>query len=355
MNKKVSVLVPCYNSQAFIRKTIPSLLNQSYKNLEIILIDDGSTDDTFAILTEIAETDSRIKLYKNEINLGLINTLNKALNLSTGDFIARFDADDYLTTDRILNQINIFSNYKDVDFITSYADYYDSKGRYHSFVETFLGTTALSAKFIGLFETPLLHAGLLIKSNIIKKIKYTESQSALHVEDYVLFMNLLCEGYQLKVLTSKQNRYHYTRNANSVSHGNKNLQNENLISYSRLMIENICKIKIDDNLHRQIELRNYKDWGYLNLVNGIKLLKDIRKVYHKRYQDELSQMAKVEINTWVALRSTKMIVLTFINVPIKLKFSIVYVLFTEITIFTELRFYHSVFNRLIGILNNYKK
>lgn len=354
MVSKVSVIVPCYNVGAFVRKTIPTLLNQTYTCLEIILIDDGSTDNTYEILEELAQSDARIMLVKNDYNLGLIKTLNKALNLSTGDFVARFDADDYITHERISNQLQVLEIDPTVDLITSYADYYNSKGKYHSFVETFLGTRNLSAKFIGLFETPLLHAGLLIRADLIKQIKYDESPISHHIEDYVLFMNLLCSEKKLVVLTDKQNRYHYTRNFVSVSNKNKALQNENVIEYSALMLHKILNIKLDDKTHRQIQLRNFTDWGYQNLVNGIDALKEVRESYFSEYNKEISSIEKHEIKTWVALRSLKMMVLTFLNGSAITKVSVLYVLFKQITIFTKLRVFKSMFNRLIGQINNHR-
>ena len=352
MLKTVSVIVPCYNVGAFVRKTIPTLLNQTYQCLEIILIDDGSTDNTFEVLEELSFIDSRILLVKNDHNLGLIKTLNNALSLSTGDYVARFDADDYLTPDRINNQINVVEQDPSVDLVTTFSDYYDYKGRYHSFVETFMGTGNFSATFIGLFETPLLHAGLLIKASIIKQIGYNESEIAHHIEDYVLFMNLLCSGKKLVVLTEKQNRYHYTRNFTSVSNKNKELQNEHVIAYSALILKDILNIELDNTTHRQIELRNFSDWSYANLVKGISALKGIKKEYVAKYSNEISNQDKKEIQTWVALRSLKMIVITFLHVSIIAKASVLYVLFREIAIFTELRAYRSIFNRVIGQLNN---
>lgn len=352
MVNKVSVIVPCYNVGAFVRKTIPTLLNQTYTGLEIILVDDGSTDNTYEILEELAQSDSRIMLVKNDSNMGLIKTLNKALTLSTGAFIARFDADDYLTPERIRNQLQVLALDPTVDFVTSYADYYNNKGKYHSFVETFLGTRNLSAKFIGLFETPLLHAGLLIRADLIKQIKYDESPSAHHIEDYVLFMKLLCNENKLEVLTDKSNRYHYTRNFVSVSNKNKALQNENVIEYSALMLKEILNIELEGKIHRQIQLRNFTNWGYKNLVNGIAALKGVREAYFSKYNKEISSLEKHEIKTWVALRSLKMIVFTLLNSSITTKVSVLYVLFKEITIFTKLRVFKSMFNRVIGQINN---
>ncbi|MDG6099384.1 glycosyltransferase [Alteromonas sp. ZYF713] len=92
---KVSILVPVFKAETFIRVAINSLLAQTWTNIEIIAVDDCSPDDSFKILQEIAEKDSRLKVFKNEVNLGAYGTRNKALSLAGGDFITVHDSDDW--------------------------------------------------------------------------------------------------------------------------------------------------------------------------------------------------------------------------------------------------------------------
>ena len=92
---KVSILVPVFKAETFIRVAINSLLAQTWTNIEIIAVDDCSPDDSFKILQEIAEKDSRLKVFKNEVNLGAYGTRNKALSLACGDFITVHDSDDW--------------------------------------------------------------------------------------------------------------------------------------------------------------------------------------------------------------------------------------------------------------------
>lgn len=101
MNKLVSVLVPAYNVSSYVREALSSVLAQTYKHLEIIVIDDGSTDNTGEILNQLAKSDTRLRIIHNEKNIGIIKTLNKGLNLAKGDYIARMDADDLIVPDWI--------------------------------------------------------------------------------------------------------------------------------------------------------------------------------------------------------------------------------------------------------------
>ena len=94
-----SILIPAYNKAKCIRRCLASVLNQSFGNIEIIIVDDGSTDDTYTILSEYAQSDARIKLFQNEKNSSLIVSRLKAMKNAKGKYILLLDSDDYLSTD----------------------------------------------------------------------------------------------------------------------------------------------------------------------------------------------------------------------------------------------------------------
>lgn len=100
----ISVLIPTYNVSRFIREAIGSVLNQTYTALEVIIVDDCSTDNTYEILKELAGVDQRIKLFKNDSNKKIAETLNFALKQVSGRFIARMDGDDISAANRIERQ-----------------------------------------------------------------------------------------------------------------------------------------------------------------------------------------------------------------------------------------------------------
>lgn len=102
--KKVSVVIPAYNCEQFVQESIDSILNQTYRNLEILIADDASTDHTRAIIETIS--DPRIALHHNEVNQGYLKTANKLLQLSSGDYITFQDADDWSDLNRIREQVS---------------------------------------------------------------------------------------------------------------------------------------------------------------------------------------------------------------------------------------------------------
>lgn len=98
MNKKISVIVAVYNTEKYIEKCLRSLLNQTYQNLEIIVVDDGSTDNSKEVLKKYSHND-KIKLIYNKKNSGLSYSRNVGLENATGDYIGYIDSDDYVDLD----------------------------------------------------------------------------------------------------------------------------------------------------------------------------------------------------------------------------------------------------------------
>ena len=94
MKPDISVIMSVYNGETYLKEAIESVRNQTFKNWELIVINDCSTDSTAEILAELSSRDERIKVHTNEVNLKLQTSLNKAVSLSQGKYIARMDADD---------------------------------------------------------------------------------------------------------------------------------------------------------------------------------------------------------------------------------------------------------------------
>lgn len=101
---KVSVLLPVYNAADYVAASIQSVLNQTYHDLELIIIDDGSTDESAAVIRRLAESDSRVR-FKSRENFGFARTLNEMIDMAMGELIARLDADDEALPERIAAQV----------------------------------------------------------------------------------------------------------------------------------------------------------------------------------------------------------------------------------------------------------
>lgn len=115
MNKKVSIVVPIYNVENYVLKCIETLTNQTYKNIEIILVNDGSTDNSYKIAQKAALTDNRIKLYTKE-NGGVSDARNFGIKKATGDYLILVDSDDTIDINAIFKTVNILEKH-DADMI----------------------------------------------------------------------------------------------------------------------------------------------------------------------------------------------------------------------------------------------
>jgi glycosyltransferase involved in cell wall biosynthesis len=122
---KVSVLMPAYNCQNYISKAINSILNQTHSNFELLICDDGSTDNTGVIIDSF--TDKRIKKFKNEANKGYLKTYNFLLTRAATDFVTFQDADDWSAETRLEEQLHVFEKHKDVYLTACNGGFYYSE------------------------------------------------------------------------------------------------------------------------------------------------------------------------------------------------------------------------------------
>jgi len=126
-NDLISIITPFKNSSEYIKDCIESIINQSYKNWELIIIDDYSTDNSFEIVSQISEIDNRIKLHKNNNKNGIISALRIGLNKSSGDYITRMDSDDLMMPNK-LEELHNKLKKKGKGFVATSKVKYFSKG-----------------------------------------------------------------------------------------------------------------------------------------------------------------------------------------------------------------------------------
>jgi len=128
----LSVLMPVYNAEKFLREAMESILNQSFTDFEFLIVDDGSTDSSPEIIRSFS--DPRIRLYKNEINLGISATLNRGIDLAEADLIARMDADDIAHRERLEKQYEFVNTYPDGALYSCWAAEITEEGKHlHAF------------------------------------------------------------------------------------------------------------------------------------------------------------------------------------------------------------------------------
>lgn len=188
---QVSVILPVYNAAAYLKESIDSILAQTFTDFEFVIINDGSTDRSEGIIKEY--NDERIKYYKNEGNKGLIYTLNKAIDVAEGAFIARMDADDIALPQRLQEQVAWLRERPATDIVASFSDEIDGSG-------TSVGYFAADRKTVTAKQIRnklpvhncLTHPTVLGRALVFKHYKYSYTQP--NIEDYDLWLRLSADG-----------------------------------------------------------------------------------------------------------------------------------------------------------------
>lgn len=121
MTNDLTVIMPMYNADKFIEETVESIVNQTYKNFDVIILDDNSTDRSYEIAKELTRLDVRFQVIKNEVNQGYLKSTNRLLSLVKTKYCAFWDADDTCDKDRFFLQIDYLKNNPDCDLVGSYC------------------------------------------------------------------------------------------------------------------------------------------------------------------------------------------------------------------------------------------
>lgn len=219
----VSVLIPCYNVEKYVTEAVKSISNQTYQNLEIITINDCSSDNTLLILEQLAKEDSRIRVISNEENLKLIKTLNKGIGLCNGEYIARMDADDISLPTRIEKEVDFLERNKDHDIVSTLFYAFPSENPdKKSFHHSPLKDSELRA-FI-LFKSGICHPAVMIRKRVFTDLGLKFESEYLHVEDYALWSEAI---YKTKIANIGEPLLLYRVHQQQVSSLHENLQLEN--------------------------------------------------------------------------------------------------------------------------------
>ena len=188
----VSIIMPVYNAAPYLAEAVDSILNQTYKNFEFIIIDDASTDGSSDILAGYAGRNKRIKLLKNKRNLGISESAKKLITASKGDFIARMDADDIALPDRIARQVAHLQKHKQTVALGGRCVLIDKNGKV-------IGSKKFPTKFADIYRyifefVPLQQPTLMIAKNRLPKnfVYYKDGMNT--AEEVELFFKLFMHG-----------------------------------------------------------------------------------------------------------------------------------------------------------------
>lgn len=249
MKDLISVIVPIYNVSQYLKQCIDSIINQTYKNLEIILIDDGSTDNCLEIMREYEKSDNRIKCYTRE-NKGLLYTRIDGVNKATGEYVIFVDSDDWIELNTIEILYNKIINYSADMVKCSYRMVFENRiiDEIRKENDTIYEKESLNKIYEELASNYIFHSAWsqLIKAEIIKKYIVNCDYSISMGEDLEINTHLL--NKYSKVVVTNDLLYNYRYNDSSIS---------NSISYDKTKKRIIDTIKAYSNLSSFI-YENYK-------------------------------------------------------------------------------------------------
>ena len=233
MLKKVTVLMPVYNSEKYLKESIDSILNQTYENFELLILDDASTDNSVKIINSYK--DDRIKLFKNEKNKGISYTRNKGVELATGEFIALMDSDDISKKNRLEVEVKFLEKYTEFDVVSSRAEVLNGEKLYktHKKIEEFeLANIQL------MFRDVIINPASMFRKEFINKnnIRYREENFV--AEDYDFWVE--CAKFTNIAILSEALLIYRTghKNTSSLSLKNNYIERKNLIDKIRVQCLN---------------------------------------------------------------------------------------------------------------------
>jgi glycosyltransferase involved in cell wall biosynthesis len=182
---RVSVVMSVYNGDRFLRKAVDSILDQTYRDLELVVIDDGSTDGSAAILAGIA--DRRVRVVR-QANAGLTRSLNRGIGLSSGAYVARMDADDVAHPRRLERQVAFMDAHPEVGLLGTAYDEIDAEDRVVGRRVFPTDDATLRATLIR--YNPFFHASVMMRRDLLQEVGVYDERIPSSVQDYELWFRI---------------------------------------------------------------------------------------------------------------------------------------------------------------------
>lgn len=224
MLPKVTVLMTIYNGEIYLKECMDSVLNQTFKDFEFLIVDDCSTDGSKAIIKSYK--DNRIRLIENEKNLSQVRSLNIGLDEAAGEYIARMDQDDIMERHRLKKQVDFLNRRPDISVVGTWGQVIDENGRIFTSVrlpvrnEEIIGAVLSCAFF-------LMHPSAAFRKDaVINAGKYNEKIA--FSEDYNLWSRLLLKRHKIENIPEYLIKFRYHKNSSSRQFSNTQMDNVRL-------------------------------------------------------------------------------------------------------------------------------
>lgn len=304
----VSIVLPCFNAERFLDATMDSLAGQTHRNLEIVALDDGSTDRTLGILTEWAGRDQRIRILPADTNRGLIATLNRGVQAAQGEFIARMDADDLAAPTRISRQLELLLTEPGFDLVGTGIRVVDADTGRPLTPRPVRCSGPAGARFAALFTNPVAHMTVLVRREVMRRYAYGVGSHSLHTEDYELWTRMLSDG--VRIANLDEMLVTVRASCAGVSLGNEQMQIENFVRCALAHLRRATGVTPGPGVHRVLVNRLDSTVSPKDLREGLGLLDQLAR----RAVAE-SPQARADIYRTAALQELDIILQALIKCP----------------------------------------
>ena len=194
---EISIVLPVYNGSKTVEKSIMSIVNQTFQNWELVIVDDGSVDDSFHLCQEIAQQEKRISLYKNETNLGLAATMNRLVGLAKGKYIGVQEHDDFAMPYRLQMEWDLLESKPEIGLVSGIAELLDDDGQVFM---TFPGILANGNQYpqdkkqmvayLFINHTKVVNAACMFRKSIVDAMPMPFDEQAKQAIDLQFFLHL---------------------------------------------------------------------------------------------------------------------------------------------------------------------
>ena len=289
---RVSVILPVRNGMPYLPMAVESILSQTFGDFELIIVDDASTDSTPECLAEL--TDPRVRVIRNERNLGVSKSLNKALALARGEYIARQDADDLSFPKRLAKQVAFLDSHPEVGLLGSDLDIIDQNG---VVVVPSSGVphADIDIKWQLLFKCPMPHSSIMVRPQVLAQFGcYPEAAEFRYAEDYELWSRVT---EVIKAANLPDVLIQWRANMASVSSRHDEPQREQMRTMSlnnirRTMGVDVCQQAFDDAnaLFRSARGR-YLQLPPARLRAALSFLEALQESFYAKYRFSRAEVA----------------------------------------------------------------
>lgn len=290
----VSVIISTYNEEKYIIDSINSILNQNYKNIEVIVVDDASTDNTVNLIKNLKN--DKIKLYINDVNKKLAYNLNFAILKSNGKYIARMDADDISRKNRIKIQVNYLESHKETDIIASFAKTF---GDSNIIKKSLCSYDEVRATL--LFTNPICHPTVMFRKS---SIDFTYDERCVAGQDYELWSRII-DRKKIEILNEVLLDYRVVKRQRNPKY--LQIQKENGLKARKYLFDKLFEFSYDKDKYWEIfkllidiDFADFKPKTQKQMENLIKfsdyLLEENRK--KKVFEEKTFKKALEKIIFW---------------------------------------------------------